>query len=492
MKSNAVVIGAGIGGLSCSAYLAKAGYNVTILEKNSWTGGRIRTWYAEGFTFDMGPSWYWMPEIFEEFFSDFGHKTSDFYELIRLDPSYRIYFENEVVDIGADKNKIIEYFETQEEGAGKKLQELLKKTEQVYKTTMRKFFRTAYFSQTDILNRTLIPDGINLLAQYNGFQSVDAFLRKYFKNENLIHILQFPIFFLGGSAKKIPSFYSMMNHVDLNLGTWYPLGGFQKVAKAYTEIAKMFGVKINLNTEVLKIDNHTVTTASGSFDADIIISNADYHHTEIELLDSRHRSYPEEYWESKAIAPSALLMYIGVNKKIEGLLHHTLFFHNDWENHMHSLYDAPAWPTKPLSYVSCPSKTDSSMAPANCDAITILIPVAAGLQDTVGTREEYFQFAISDIENRLGEKIRNSIQVKKISSVNDFVTDFHSYKGNAYGLAHTLNQTALFRPKNRSSKLPYLFYVGQFTNPGIGVSTVSVSGKIVAQKIIEMYEKNKN
>lgn len=492
MKRNVVVVGAGIGGLSCASYLAKTGFQVTILEKNSWIGGRIQTWKSDDFTFDLGPSWYWMPGLFEEFYNDFGYTTADFYQLKRLDPSYRIYFKDEYIDLPSDKISLCELFEKYEEGAGKKLQKLLAHTEAVYNITMQTFFPKPYSSVADLLDLKLIPAGLKILAQYNGFQSVHDFLTKQFQNEKLIKILEFPIFFLGGPAKEIPSIYSIMNHVDMNLGTWYPMGGFGKIADAYEEVAKKLGVNILCNEEVVKIEEHSVTTHHKTYNADIIVSDADYHHTETELLNYDSQSYPDLYWQKKKIAPSALIFYIGLSKKIQGFLHHTLFFHNNWEEHNRGLYLDHKWPEKPLYYVSCPSKTDPDVAPKNGESLIILVPIAAGSSDTNSIREYYFQLIISDLENKIGEKILNSITVKKIYASQDFVVDFHAYKGNAYGLAHTWDQSAIFRPRNRSQKLKNLFYVGQFTNPGIGVPIASISGKIVAKKISHIYETSRN
>ncbi len=487
MKRKVVIIGAGIGGLSCAAYLAKAGFDVTILEKNSWAGGRINSWKSNGFTFDLGPSWYWMPEVFEQFYKDFGYKTSDFYNLHRLDPSYRIFFEDEYIDLPADKNQMCDLFEKYEKGAGRKLNRLLRQTETVYIQTMNTFIQKSFSSIVDILDFKILTSGIKILAQYNGFQSVDQFIRKQFKNEKLIKILEFPIFFLGGSSSQIPAIYSIMNHVDINLGSWYPIGGFGEVAKAFNSVAQKLGVKIFLNQEVKKINEHSVVTNNKTYSADIIVSNADYHHTETELINFGSQTYSDSYWESKKIAPSALLIYAGLNKKLPQLLHHTLFFHNNWKEHNRSLYEHPNWPEKPLYYVSCSSKTDPNVAPVNCDALVILMPIAAGLTDNDSIRQHYFNFIIKDLEKKIGEKILNSIAVKKIYSTTDFCTDFHAYKGNAYGLAHTMEQTAFFRPRNRSKKLSNLFYTGQFTNPGIGVPMVIISGKIVAKQITDIY-----
>jgi phytoene desaturase len=489
--STVLIIGAGLGGLSAASYLAKAGHRVTILEKNNWIGGRVQTWKMGGFNFDMGPSWYWMPEIFAQYYADFGHHVSDFYQLKRLSPSYRIYFADEHVDMLADKKGMCQLFEHYELGSGERLNSLLKKAETVYNIAMKEFVPQPLDSWSELLDWKKIVGGLQILAQYNGFQSTSSFLQNYFHNEKLLKIMAFPIFFLGGSIQNIPALYAILNHVDINLGTWYPMGGMGKITDAFATIAKEQEVEILLNQEVKHIGEKTVTTTQGEFSADIIITNADYHHVEDKLVDPAVRNYSEEYWNERKLAPSALLIYLGVEKKLQGLIHHTLFFHNDWSGHNLALFDNPNWPEKPLYYTACPTKTDASLAPEGCEILTILMPIAAGLQDSPQIREKYYESILTDLEKKIGTTIRDSVVVKRIYSLNDFVSDYNAYKGNAYGLAQTLKQTAFYRPKHSSNHQKNLFYTGHFTNPGIGLPMVVLSGKTVAQEVEHKLKRGK-
>ncbi|NTU46997.1 phytoene desaturase [Candidatus Roizmanbacteria bacterium] len=488
-KNKVIIIGAGLGGLTAACYLAKAGCEVTILEKNSWVGGRIQTWKEQGFTIDMGPSWYWMPQVFEDFFADFGTSVSDYYQLKRLNPSYRIYFKDEAVDLPADQDELCDLFERYETGAGNKLKRLLSETKRVYQIAMRSFIPKSYHSFFDVLTPSLFQEGFRILSTYNGFQSVESYLSSFFKHPKLIKMLEFPIFFLGGSSSEIPAVYSIMNHVDMDQGTWYPIGGMAKVGSAFQKLAESLGVKIYLNEEVVSLPVHQsritqVVTTKQTCEADYVISNADYPYTENTLLSPENQSYSPSYWEKRALAPSAFLVYLCLNKKVTRLLHHTLFFHTDWDAHNQNLFQKPKWPENPLYYVSCPTKTDPTLAPKDQDILVILIPLAAGLEDNPSLRETYYNKVLRDLEDTTGEPIRDSIRAKKIYALNDFIQDFHAFKGNAYGLAQTLWQTALFRPSNRSKKIKNLSYTGQFTVPGIGLPMVVISGKLAAHELL--------
>ncbi len=495
MKKNVIIIGAGFAGLSAACYLAYAGMNVTILEKNAWTGGRANTWRNKGFSFDLGPSWYWMPQIFENFFADFQKQVSNYYSLVRLNPSYRVYSHDDVVDIPASVDELSDIFEQYEPGSAKKLHTLLKQTKRVYEISMKTFVVYPHKSVADIFDLKLLRGGFELLSVYNGFSSVRDFLRQSFSHPLLLQILEFPIFFLGASARNIPSVYSLMNYVDFELGTWYPLGGFGRVASGFTHLAKELGVTIHTNTEVCSIHvEHgaatMVTTSNGDFfHADAIVCNAEYPHAETQLLSPHHQSYPQSYWEKKTFAPSALLMHMGINKKMDGLQHHTLFFHHNGEEHERAIFQKPAWPKKPLYYVASPSKTDPDISPAGSEACTLLLPLAPGLSDTKRLRDCMQHFLLQDLESTLGTSFQSNIVTKRLYGTSDFSKDFHAYKGNAYGLAQTLFQTANFRPALRSRKVKNLFYIGQCTVPGIGVPMVILSGKMAANQITMTYGK---
>ena len=480
-----IVIGSGFAGLSAACLLAKQGNKVTLLEKNEQTGGRAREWKSEGFTFDMGPSWYWMPEVFENFYAHFGKKVSDFYALNRLDPAYRIYFtDNQQMDVPASLDALKQAFEKREKGSGVQLAEFLKDAEYKYHTAMGNYVNKISDSFTEFLTPQLIIKSFQL----NLFSSLRQSVRKRFKDPLLVSLLEFPVLFLGSTPDNTPSLYSMMNYADLIKGTWYPEGGMVQIAKAFTQIAKEQGVEILLNHEVTKIETENgkatkVWVGNQSFDTDIVVAGSDYHFTEQHLLEKKDRVYSEKYWQTRTMSPSSLLFYIGIDKKIESLLHHNLFFDEDFENHAVQIYKQPQWPTKPLFYLSIVSKTDKNSAPENGENLFFLIPLAPGLEDTEEMREKYFNIMCERLTVKIGFDIREHILVKRSYAMKDFENDYHSYKGNAYGLANTLMQTAFLKPKIKSKKIKNLFYTGQLTVPGPGVPPAIISGEIVAKEI---------
>ncbi|MEM6806874.1 MAG: phytoene desaturase family protein, partial [Bacteroidota bacterium] len=453
-----IIIGAGFAGLASAALLGQEGYQVKILEKNEQAGGRARKWEKAGFSFDMGPSWYWMPDVFEQFFALFGKKVSDYYNLIRLDPSYRVYFgKDDFVDVPANMEKLEDLFESIETGGRKNLREFLKQAAYKYEVGMRDYVFRPSHSIGEFIDFRLIRESFRIQM----FNSMSKHVRKYFSHPRLIKILEFPVLFLGATPENTPALYSMMNHADLSLGTWYPMGGMHKIVEGMVEVAREQGVEIELNTEVERIvvENgkaKKVIAAGKEFEADIIIANSDYQHTDQVLLEKSWRSYTPKYWNSRTMSPSSLLFYLGCDKKLDGIKHHNLFFDEDFQLHAEEIYSDPKWPSKPLFYVSSTSKTDSTVAPEGQENVFILIPLAPGLKDSEEMREKYYHIVMDRLEKITGQKVRDHIILKRSYAMNDFEKDYHSFKGNAYGLANTLFQTAFFKPKLKSKKVKNL------------------------------------
>lgn len=480
-----IVIGAGFSGLAAATGLADKGYDVTILEKNSMAGGRARVFEAEGFTFDMGPSWYWMPDIFDNYFAKFNKKTSDYYDLVRLDPSYAVILEgNETIALPAGVDKLEALFEEMESGSGEKFREFLRQAEYKYEVGINKFVWKPSRSISEFVSVKLLYDVVRL----DVFQSFAKHIRKFFTDDKILKLMEFPILFLGATPENTPAMYSLMNYAEMQLGTWYPMGGMHKIVQGMVALAEEKGVKISYNQEVEKVVVNNgiakqVITNQGTFDADAVVASADYHHVEDKILGQNYRNYDEEYWDKRVMAPSSLLFYLGVNKRIPKLLHHNLFFDEDFSLHAHEIYTEPKWPSKPLFYASAPSVTDSSVAPEGCENIFLLIPVAPDLEDTEEMREKYYDILMERLEKYCGTSIRDAVVYKRSYAHHDFKQDYHAFKGNAYGLANTLMQTALLKPTLKNKKIQNFYYTGQLTVPGPGVPPSLISGLLVANEL---------
>lgn len=480
------IIGSGFSALSAACYLAKAGHKVSIFEKNETVGGRARQLVKDGFTFDIGPSWYWMPDIFEKFFGDFGKSTSDYYQLDKLSPAYKIFFSDDVITIGDHMDQICEEFERIETGSSEPLRKFIARAQEHYDIAINKVVLKPGLSPFELVTK----ETVTRVDRF--FRTISSEVRKNFKNPKLISTLEFPVLFLGAKPNHTPSFYSFMNFADFGLGTWHPRGGMYEIIKAMKSLAESLGVSIYTNSNVEKINVKNgksigINVNGKPVHSDVVLSGADYHHSET-LLDENYRQYTEAYWSKRTFAPSSLLFYVGFDKKLENVEHHNLFFDTDFELHAEEIYDDPKWPKDPLFYVNFPSVTDKSMAPPNCETGFFLIPIAPGLEDTEVLRQQYFDIIINRFEKRTNQSIQKHILFKESFCVNDFVSEYNSYKGNAYGMANTLMQTAFLRPKLKSKKVEGLYFTGQLTVPGPGVPPSLISGKLVANLI----EKNES
>jgi phytoene desaturase len=483
-KQKVSIIGSGFSSLAAACYLAKEGFEVTVFEKNKTIGGRARQLRENGFTFDMGPSWYWMPDVFERFFNDFNRKPSDYYELIKLNPAYRVYHGvNDYISIADNFEEIVNTFEKIEKGSGITLKKFIAEAKSNYDIAIKDLVYKPGISPLELVT----PKTAMKVGQF--FSNISKDVRQQFKNKRLIQILEFPVLFLGAKPSKTPSFYSFMNYADFGMGTWHPKTGMHDVVKAMENLATSLGVtfKTNATIEKIVVENNiakAIVVNGETIPSDIVLSGADYHHTET-LLDPKYRVYSEKYWETRVFAPSSLLFYVGFDKKIENISHHALFFDVDFEQHAKDIYDTPKWPDEPLFYANFPSITDESAAPKGMESAFFLIPLAPDIHDTEELRDEYFNKIIDRFEKLTQQNIKNNIIFKKSFCKNDFVTDYNSYKGNAYGMANTLLQTAFLRPKLKSKKINNLYFTGQLTVPGPGVPPALISGKLVSELILK-------
>mgnify|MGYP001044103370 CR=1 FL=1 len=483
MKKRIYIIGSGFSALAASCYLSKEGFEVVVLEKNDTLGGRARQYKKDGFTFDLGPSWYWMPDVFERFFADFGKKPSDYYILDKLSPGYEVYFgENSSIKISDKLEEIYNTFETEEIGSSKHLKTFLDSAKSNYDTAIKDLVYKPGISPLELVNTTTIAR----VSQF--FSTIRKQVRKNIKNPKLIQILEFPVLFLGAKPSNTPAFYNFMNYADFGLGTWHPRGGMYKVIEGMVTLATTLGVKFQVNANVEKIIVDANNNVNGlivngnTVAADLVLSGADYHHTET-LLDQNLRQYSEKYWSKKTFAPSSLLFYVGFDKKVKNVSHHTLFFDTDFDTHAEEIYENPKWPTDPLFYANFTSITDKTSAPEGKEAGFFLIPLAPGIEDTEELRETYFNKIMDRFEKLTNQEIKKSVIFKKSFCVKDFINEYNSYKGNAYGMANTLLQTAFLRPNIKSRTVKNLYFTGQLTVPGPGVPPALISGKIASELI---------
>lgn len=488
MKKRIAIIGAGVSGLSAASYTAQAGHEVHVFEKHEQAGGRARQFRTDnGFTFDMGPSWYWMPDIIENFFGDFGYRSSDFYELVSLNPQFEVIFNDGKISLPESYDQMQVLFESIEAGAGKKLVGFMKAAKYKYQVGMQDFVNKPCYSWAEFFSPKIARSALrlNLLSNFR------KYVGNYFSNPKLRAIMEFPVIFLGASPKNIPALYSLMNYGGYVLGTWYPMGGFHQLVKGMQKVAAAQGASFHFNHNIDKIiTQHGRATGlqiNGVYqEFDAIIASSDYHHTET-LLDIEMRNYDEKYWSGRTFAPSCLIYYLGLSEKIPGLKHHTLFFENDLDAHVSTIYDQKSWPKEPLFYVCCPSKTDSAIAPEGKENLFLLMPLATGLSDEEPLREEYLLQMLRRLEQHTNSKdLFSKLEYKKSYCVSDFTKDYNAYGGNAYGLANTLKQTAVLKPAIKNKHLSNLYYTGQLTVPGPGIPPAIISGRIVAKEVINL------
>jgi len=489
MDKSISIIGSGFSSLSAACYLAKQGHNVSVYEKNNDFGGRARQLKENGFTFDIGPSFYWMPDIFDRFFNDFNKKTSDYYELTKLNPAYSVYFdENNSIPIEDSLEKICNRFEKIETGSSIKLKKFILNARENYRVAVLDLI---YKMPGESPLELVTIDTIKKVKYF--LTNIRREVRKDFKNHMLRAILEFPVLFLGAKPSDTPAFYNFMNYADFGLGTFQPKNGFYDVVQGMIKLAKSLGVSFYNNSNVTKViteKNKVIGLEINEkiIKSDIVVSGADYNFTE-KLLPKNLRQYSDKYWDKRTLAPSALLFYIGFNKKLNNIEHHNLIFDTDFDQHAVEIYDDPKWPTNPLLYASFTSKTHKHTAPEGCENGVFLIPIAPNLDDNKEIRKKYLDILIKKLEKVTKQNLKNNIIYLKSYCVNDFIDDYNSYKGNAYGLANTLFQTAFLRPKLRSKKVSNLYFCGQLTVPGPGVPPALVSGKLVSDLILK-YENN--
>lgn len=489
-SEKAIIIGGGIGGLATACLLAKKGYGVELVEKNEKVGGVANQFEAQGFTFDTGPSWYLMPDVFQNFFDLLGERVEDYLDLIKLSPSYRIFFkgQNRTFDFYSDFERDADTLETLEPGAKEKLREYLKLSEMQYKIALGGFMYKNYDTVFDFINKEVATEGRKLEV----FARMSDYVEKFFKCDEVQKIMEYQLVFLGSSPYNTPALYNIMSHIDFNMGVYYPRGGVYTIVEALQRIGENLGVKYRTDAPVARILTgrgrrvRGVRLESGEeIEADLVVSNASIHHTETKLLAPPFRSFSERYWKTRTLAPSALIMYLGMRDRVDSLTHHNLLFAQDWKQGFAEIFDKPQWPRDPSLYVCAPGVTDDSVSPPGKNQLFILVPIAPGLEYSDAQLAAYSDRILQVVESEMNiPNLRERIEFKKIFSIKDFAARYNTQNGTALGLAHTMVQTAILRPNNVSKKLKNLFYVGANTNPGIGMPICLISAELAYKRII--------
>lgn len=485
-ERRAVVLGGGFAGLSTALSLAHRGWRVTLIERHEQLGGRARVWAQDGFSFDMGPSWYWMPDVFERFFASIGERIEDHYQLVRLDPAYRVVFpDGEEAEVDAALEGLGRWMERREPGSTRALARFLIEAEEKYRVGMGELVHRPGRSLLEFADARVLRGLIRLQL----LTSMRRHVHAHFRDPLIRQLMEFPVLFLGAVAANTPALYSLMNHADLALGTWYPMGGMVEVVRAMERIARERGVEIRTGcaatgfvTEGRRV-RAIELDGTEPLEADVFVASADYHHVDRVLLGEGRANYGEGYWSRRRMAPSSLLLFLGVDRPLPEVRHHTLFFDASMDAHADAIYTRPRWPEHPLFYVSAPSRTDPSVAPPGGEALMILIPLAPGLEDDEGMRRQLRDQVFGRFRARTGVDLEAHLRVERSYAMADFSRDYHAFRGNAYGLANTLGQTALLKPRMDHRRFRNLYYAGQLTVPGPGVPPALISGMVVAGEI---------
>lgn len=488
MKS-AIIIGAGIGGLATANLLAKAGYQVTVYEKNAQPGGRAGTMKLDGFTFDTGPSWYLMPEVFQHYFELFGKSVRQELDLVRLTPAYKVFFEDaEPITITSDSEQDSATFEAIEPGAGKKLINYVANGNSIYQLSLKHFLYTNFTSYRDLVRWDILRHSIRMARL--AFTPIHSYVRRYVRDARLQQILEYPMVFLGSSPFSAPAIYSLMSALDFREGVYYPRGGVYTIIERLVALGTELGVTYHYSTPVKRITTdgmHAtgVILENGSqLTADVVISNADLHFTETQLLSANEQTYPPSYWQAQEPGPSALLMYLGVKDSVPELEHHNLFFVADWEQNFRSIFDEKTIPASASLYICKPSATDSTVAPKGSENLFVLVPLPAGIEVDDSEANNIADSYLDIIEKQLQiPDFKKRITVKKVFSPSDFGSTYNAWQNSALGPSHILRQSALFRTQNQSKKIKNLYYVGGFTVPGIGLPMCLIGAELVYKRL---------
>lgn len=483
-----VIIGAGIGGLATANLLAEAGYDVHVYEKERTAGGRAGKLVRKGFQFDTGPSWYLMPEVFEHYYGLLGESADAWLELEKLTPAYKVFFESsDPIIITGKQARDQQTFEKIEAGAGAALAEYVQKSDDIYQLSLKHFLYSNFEKVTDFMHQDILKK-VGRLPYLLGI-SIDRYVSGFVKDMRLKQILEYPMVFLGTSPFSAPAMYSLMSALDFKEGVFFPKRGMYAIIESLVAIGKKRGVRYHFSSETMKIVSKqgkasgVVLKSGETVLADIVISNADLHHTETKLLKPADRTYPEEYWKKKQPGPGALLLYLGVKGSIPEFEHHNLLFVDAWKENFKAIYKTGSAPETASIYISLTSKTDQSVAPAGHETIFVLVPLPPNLKWSAKKTDEMVSHYLTQIKNMTGVDLESRLVVREVFGPSDFKTKYYSWQSSMLGQSHILKQSAFFRTPNISKKVKNLYYVGCNTTPGIGLPMCLIGAELVYKRL---------
>lgn len=492
MKSKVVIIGGGIGGLAAANLLAKAGYDVHVYEQHSQLGGRAGEKVIKGFRFDTGPSWYLMPDVFKQYFNLFNRNVAKELSLLRLKPAYKVFYESrQPITVTSYLTNDAKTFEAIEPGAGKALERYVAASEEAYQMAIKHFLYTNFDRKHELLHADIMKRSVQLARLL--FTPIHTHVQKFVRTKALQQILEYPMVFLGSSPFTAPAMYSLMSALDFKEGVYFPKKGMYTIVELLVSIGKEQGVQYHTGEEVRQIQTKQgiatgVTLKSGEqVSADIVISNADLHHTETRLLEAENRSYPNTYWSKKEAGISGLLIYLGVKGALPQLEHHNLFFVDNWKENFTAIYEDKKLPSSASLYVSRTSATDPTTAPKGHENLFVLVPLPTGFSIDRAELTKLTDHFINEIAQHMEvPDLADRIVYRESFGPDQFKEKFHAWQGTALGVSHLLTQSAFWRTSNKSKKVKNLYYVGANTTPGIGVPMCIISAELVFKRIAKI------
>jgi len=494
MTLDTVVVGAGYAGLTAAAYLAREGHRVTVLEQLPTPGGRNQRFVLDGFTFERGPSWLWMLDVHSSFYSDLGRKMSDYVQISRLDPAYRVFFPKDstntqsgICDVPNGVQEFAALLEKIEPGSSANFLKQMELDEFRYNQALETFIELPSVH----IGEYVRPSFLKHLGKMGLFSNQRDSIAKVVLTPEARRLLEWPTIFVGHSPASVPSLYSLLNWAAIDGGTWFPTNGMYDTILGMERVCRELGVTFLYDHRVtgLKHERGAIKEVVCSseehgirrFAAEKFLVTCDMAFFERSIVPKSLRMYSPDYWDSREVSPSCLLFYLGVDCRVQGLEHHNLFFDQSMYDHMDDIYGStPQIPPNPLFYVSVISHSNRTLAPEGCDSIFVLVPMPSIPVKKVD-KARILDNVLGRMEDRIDMSLRDHIVVQDSFDYSDFCKTYHSLGGNGFGLSNTLFQSAFLKPSMRSTTLSNLFYAGQTTAPGGGIPTSMLSGKIAAR-----------